>query len=219
MLKYWSNKLWLYVMYTIGAVMTIFLIIHWNDWTFPIKFMALSTIILPAHVFEEWQFPAGFHYQYNTSKGTEEKSLNCYPMNRLTDMITNFVGELMFILLILINFDKNGVVLAITFFSFLECFIHTKFGILMWKKLKEKGKRTIYGPGSATAYLGFGPLLVIGIYYLAHIGITVGSLMTAILLLFIMLVGMIVIPEGLLKRKDNKYTFPNAGYYENFLNK
>ena len=118
--------------------MSVLLIINWGEWSFPIKFMALSTIVLPAHVFEEWQFPAGFHYQYNTAIGTEEKYLNCYPMCRLTDMITNFAGELMFIFLIILHYDNNSVVLAITFFSFLECIIHTNFGIIMWKNLRIK---------------------------------------------------------------------------------
>ena len=78
-------------------------------------------------------------------------------------------------------------------------------------------KKTIYGPGSATAYLGFGPLLVIGILQMIHTTINLQDLIAAVILLLVMLVGMIVIPEGVLKRKDNKYPFSNAGYYEKFI--
>ena len=44
---------------------------------------------------------------------------------------------------------------TITFF-FLEIIVHTIFGIKAYFTFKKEGKTTIYGPGSITAYSGFG---------------------------------------------------------------
>jgi len=214
MLNTWCKKIWLYVLYAIGVVMTILLIKNWTNWTFELKFVVINTIILPLHVFEEWQFPAGFHYQYNLTYNSRYPDR--YPMNRLTDMITNFFGELFTLLLLVIGVNK-GIVLALTIFCFLEVCIHTMFGIKMHHRFKEKGKKSIYGPGSLTAYAGFGISGVFAFFWLIKNGVRLGDYGIATLVLFVMLVGMILIPENLLKKEDNEYSFPSAGYFEKFL--
>ncbi len=215
MLNTWCKKIWLYVLYFIGLALTILLFKNWTDWIFEMKFVVVNAIILPFHVFEEWQFPAGFHYQYNLIYNNS-KYPNRYPMNRLIDMITNFSAELFFLLLLVIGINK-GMVLALTIFSFLEVVIHTLFGIKGYYRFKEKGKKTIYGPGSVTAYAGFGISGVIALFWLIKNGVTLGDCGIAAGILFIMLVGMIFIPENLLKKEDNEYAFSSAGYFEKFL--
>ena len=214
MLSTWCKKNWLYVMYSIGVVLTILLIANWTNWTVEMKFVVINAIILSLHVFEEWQFPAGFHYQYNLSY--HSKYPDRYPMNRLTDMITNFVGELFIIILLVIGVNK-GMILALTIFSLLEVVIHTAFGIKMYHRFKEKGKKSIYGPGSVTAYVGFGVNGLFQLLWLIKNGVTLNDWRIAILVLFVMIVGMILIPENLLKKEDNEYSFPSAGYFEKFL--
>ena len=214
MLNTWCKKIWLYVMYSIGVVLTILLIANWTNWTVEMKFVVINAIILPLHVFEEWQFPAGFHYQYNLSY--HSKYLDRYPMNRLTDMITNFVGELFIIILLVIGVNK-GMVLALTIFSLLEVVIHTMFGIKTYHRFKEKGKKSIYGPGSVTAYVGFGVNGLFQLLWLIKNGVTLNDWGIAVVILIIMLAGMILVPENLLKKEDNEYSFPSAGYFEKFL--
>ena len=69
MLIKWCKKTWLYVMYVLGAVLCVVAALNWNQWSFAMKMVAVNAIILPAHVFEEWQFPGGFSYQYNMVMG------------------------------------------------------------------------------------------------------------------------------------------------------
>lgn len=215
MLLKWCKKTWLYVMYAIGAVLCVVAALNWNHWSFEMKLLAANAIILPAHVFEEWQFPGGFSYQYNMVMGSDR--LDHYPMNRLTDMITNFGGEILFIAMLILGVANTGTTLALTIFCWMEAVLHTAIGVFMWTKFKAKGKRSIYGTGSATSYIGFLPAAIWGTRWLLQQTITGVDIRNAVILLAIMLGGLILIPENLLKRKDNPYVFENAGYYEKFL--
>lgn len=215
MLNKWCEKIWLYVMYTIGIILLVMLIVNWNNWSFGLRMICTLGIILPIHVCEEWQFPGGFHFQYNTLMKSETP--NCYPMNQLTDMITNFCGELFFVCLLIGKFDSTGTILALTIFCWIEAIIHTLASIPLWKKFRDSGKKTIYGPGSASAHLLFAPAGVLGFVYLMRQQIAGSDVICAIIILAIMLIGMIVLPETLLKQKNSKYAFKNVGYFEKFL--
>lgn len=215
MLLKWCQKPWLYVMYVLGAVLCVVAALNWNHWPFEMKMVAVNAIILPAHVFEEWQFPGGFSYQYNMVMGSDR--LDRYPMNRLTDMITNFGGEILFMTMLIPGIANTGTTLALTVFGWLEVIIHTAIGVFMWAKFKARGKRSIYGPGSATSYIGFLPAAIWGTQWLLQQTITGVDIRNAAILLAIMLVGLILVPENLFKRKENPYVFESAGYYERFL--
>jgi hypothetical protein len=214
MLKKWCDKIWLYVLYALGITITLTLIFNWSKWQWDQRLLTIAAVILPLHVLEEWQIPAGFHYQYNLVNGSD--ILDRYPMNRLTDMITNFFGELLFLGLIIYG-ANTGMIIAITVFCALEAIIHTIFGVKVYKKFKSKGKKTLYGPGSITAYLGFGVLGIMSFYYLTFQKIGSGDFIIGVVMLAVMLIGMILIPENLLKSKDTKFVFPSAGYFKKFL--
>ena len=92
------EKGWLYCMLIMGVVLTVQLIIHWKDWTFLRKMGAFTVIVLVFHVMEEWVMPGGFHYYYNISSDAILRDR--YPMNELTDMITNFGGALIWFILV-----------------------------------------------------------------------------------------------------------------------
>ena len=55
--------------------------------------IAAISVLIPLHVIEEWVFPGGFHYHYNTVM--KSKQLDRYPMSRLTDMLTNFIATIL----------------------------------------------------------------------------------------------------------------------------
>ena len=61
--------------------------------------------------------------------------------------------------------------LGATGFSALEVSVHTYFGIRTYRKFKSKGKTTIYGTGSLSAYTGFLPLGCIMIWQMAAHGL------------------------------------------------
>lgn len=81
-------SVWLYVMATIGIVLAIRIWKNRRVWDRINILCALAIIVLILHVIEEWVLPGGLHYSYNIAHGST--LLSRYPMNRLTDMITNF---------------------------------------------------------------------------------------------------------------------------------
>ncbi|EDN8189259.1 HXXEE domain-containing protein [Listeria monocytogenes] len=216
MLEKWCEKYWLYVLYMLGFLMAILLVVNWNNWSSHSILVCTMTIILPLHVLEEWKLPGGFHYQYNTFFSSDIP--NGYPMNRLTDMITNFLAEILFIALIPFS-SQSGILMGLLIFCVLEVIVHTVFGISMFKKFREKGKKTIYGVGSVTAYLGFGVLSIFLFVSLTNVTISAVDCFVALLLLLFMFGVLIFLPERLLKNKNNKYAFNSTGYFEKFLKK
>ncbi len=215
MLKKWCEKTWLPMTYALGVTAVAALAINWGAWDLPRKFVCFQAALLPMHVLEEWQLPGGFHYSYNALIFRSEVPER-YPMSTLTDMITNFVGELFFLLLTFLG-PSTGVILALTIFSAMEAVIHNVVGYLAWRTFRGKGKRTIYAPGSATAVLGFAPAWIAMTIWLADTGVGLTDIPSAALTLGLMLIGMILIPESLLKREDSIYAYPDHGYYEKFL--
>lgn len=212
-MKKWCSSYWLYVTYVLGIAAFMFLIKNWNVWSAEQKLLSLMAILLPLHVAEEWKVPGGFHFSYNLLFKSD--SPNCYPMNQLTDMITNFTGEIFFIVLLCIGANR-GIILAMACFSYMEAVGHTGLSAVMYKKYKSRGKRTIYAPGLVTAYAGFLIAGIIMTYYLMQSGIGLSDAITAVIILIIMIGGMIFVPENLFKSKDTVYAFPSARYFEKF---
>lgn len=81
-------SIWLYVMAAIGIVLGIRIWKKHKEWDKINILCALAIIVLILRVIEEWVLPGGLHYSYNIAH--DSTILSRYPMNRLTDMITNF---------------------------------------------------------------------------------------------------------------------------------
>lgn len=81
--------------------------------------------------------------------GFHSKEPMVYPQNQCTNMVTNLGAE---IVLILVTFStlkiEISAVTLVIFFGLGETIHHTRSGILMFQRYREKGKKTIYGPGS-----------------------------------------------------------------------
>lgn len=214
MLDKLCDKIWLYIMYAVGAVIAVLFLIYWNDWEYGFKLLLSFGILIPLHVLEEWQLPGGFHYQYNAFHKSDVR--DCYPMNRLSDMLTNSLAEIMFIGFALFGSNVTGIYLGMSIFSLLEVIVHSALGANMLKELKAKGKRTIYGPGSITAYFAFGPLCVLCFLHALKKGIGWGDLLVALIVLAAICVILIFIPENSLKSKTSKYPYKSAGYFDRF---
>jgi hypothetical protein len=190
------------------------------NWSTELKIIAAIAVLIPLHVLEEWVFPGGFNYQYNICAYNSDQP-DRYPMCRVSDMFTNLIVTFFYIVLTIISIVyksvNTGIILGTIIFCALELIVHTIFGIKMYNRFKDKGKTTIYGPGSITAYFGFFEFGVILIYTMRGRTITVIDWMICfIVLIFIVGISVLAI-ENIIKKKDNPYFFETSGYFERFL--
>ena len=208
----WCGKYWLYAVYGLGLGMlaAYFML---PDMTTARKLPFLLAILLPLHVFEENTWPAGFHYMMNLMQKSDRPDAG--PMNTLTDMITNFCAELLMIGLAIYG-GSPAIALLTAFFGFGECAAHIIFGIAALKKLKARGKKTIYGPGLATALLTLLPLSLWAIDYLRGLTLTAGDIIAGIVLVACIIGGLIRLPMLTLGRFQPEYAFSGSGYFERF---
>lgn len=217
--SWWCDRAWIKFGFVISIITMVVVLILWNSISTEVKVIAAIGALIPLHVIEEWVFPGGFHYQYNNAMKSDAP--NCYPMNRASDMITNLVATVLFLVLAIYGACAGsmpaGVLIGAVAFCALEGTLHTVFGIAMYAKFKDAGKTTIYGPGSITAYFGFVPFGVISLYQLVGVPITGIDWAIGIGILAFIAVVCILIPENILKSKDTPYAFKNAGYFERFM--
>ena len=218
----WCKTAWLKCGLLISAVMILLVLMNWNTWSAALKCVAAIAALVPVHATEEWIFPGGFAYQYNLFLNKSEYP-NAYPMNRASDMVTVLGTTVMFALLALYfaisgHVVPCGVLLGATCFSALEVSVHTYFGIRAYLKFKDKGKTTIYGTGSMTAYTGFLVLGCIMIWQIVSQGLQLSDIIWCIAVLGIISV-LVFVPEAVFKDKNSPYAYPTSGYYERFLNR
>lgn len=180
----------------------------------PKRFLCLLAILLPLHVFEENTFPAGFHYMLNLVQHSDRPNVG--PMNRLSDMVSNFGGELLFLAFFLWGGNVGSCIL-VAFFGIGESIAHTLFGIITLKKLKSQGMKTIYGPGLATAYLTLLPLSVFAIRWLTAQTIMLTDAITGVFLILCVVVLLIRIPMMVFGKYQPEYAFSSSGYFQKYV--
>lgn len=219
-MNWWCDRAWIMFGNCITAVMTVLILINWQNWSDELKVIAGVAALIPIHVIEEWVFPGGFHFQYNTFLYKSDQP-DRYPMCRKSDMITNLEATFLYMVLTLICVIKGevntGMIMGTIGFCALEVFLHTLFGSLAYFRYKSKGKTTIYGPGSITAYLGFGVFGVIMCHAMQGRTITTNDWIICVIILSIIAFCCILIPENLIKKKDNGFFFKSNGYFDRFL--
>ena len=218
----WCKTAWLKCGLLISALMIVLILVNWNSWSTALKCIAAIAALVPIHATEEWIFPGGFAYQYNLFLNKSDFP-NAYPMNRASDMITVLGTTIMFALLVLFFVVTGtpvpcGALLGATGFSALEVSVHTYFGIRTYGKFKSKGKTTIYGTGSMSAYTGFLPLGCIMVWQIAAQGLSTADIGWCVAVLGIISV-LVFVPEAKFKDTNSPYAYSNSGYYERFLKK
>lgn len=215
LINYWLS-IWLYVIFLIAIKLVIKVIKNKNIWSKLDIYCTLVIVVLVLHVIEEWVFPGGLHYSYNISHGSS--ILASYPMNRLTDMITNFGGIILgCVILKYFRFNKSSS-LAVMFFCFMEVVIHILIGVQDLDIFYQYGVRLFYDPGLITSIFGFLPL---GIFLLIELFNSkskpkLKDWIYAIVGTFVFAFLLINLPEDLLKNEDNQYYFTDRGYYEKY---
>ena len=215
----WCKTAWLKISLIITAVMECLVLLNWNTWSTPLKCVATMAALVPIHATEEWIFPGGFAYQYNTFLNKSAHPL-CYPMNRASDMVTVLGTTIMYAVLALFFAVTGiavptGILLGAFCFSLLEISVHTYFGIRAYLKFKPQGKTTIYGTGSMTAYVGFLPLAAVLLRQITVQGVTLVDIGFCVVILGITSI-LVFVPEAKFKNEHSPYAYSSSGYYEKF---
>lgn len=207
---------WLYCMLIMGVFLTVQLIVKWKDWDILRKLGVFTVIVLVFHVWEEWVMPGGFHYFYNIS--SEAVLRDRYPMNELTDMITNFGGALIWSILVQTNKYERKMSFAVMLFSFAEVAIHLLGAASSRALLLESGAYSpFYTPGMVTALVCWLPLGIAYIVYFVKTRIKKWDVVGGVAILAALSILLITAPEGLLKSEDTSYVYDNAGWYEQYI--
>lgn len=213
--KIWLS-VWLYGIVLVSGVVLGCLACRWAVWSLQTKLFAFATALLPLHVLEEWHFPGGFHTMYNLMQQSDK--LDRYPMNRLSDMWTNFIGVVFGCVVLAIGVRPIFLFMQL-FLCIAEIFGHTTGGIFAYKKFRSKGKRTIYSPGSFTTWFGYLPIAVgIVISFFVEQPIALWqipiALACSVLLGGFSLSGM----EKICKDENTPYAYTwGNGYFEKYL--
>ncbi|MGI6229938.1 MAG: HXXEE domain-containing protein [Tractidigestivibacter sp.] len=210
---------WMYVMIAMSVTLVVQMVVarqKGDSWSSLRKLGALTVIVLTFHVWEEWVIPGGFHYFYNiaSAPGLRDR----YPMNELTDMITNFGGAVIWF--VLVELDKYGrkMSFAVMFFSFAEVAIHLLGAGQSMQDFYDAGVYTgFYGPGLVTALVCWLPLGVAYIIYFVGTGIAWKDVLGGAVILAALSFLLITFPESTLKSENTPYVFDNAGWYEQFI--
>ena len=217
LLNWWCGPPWLYATYILGIAMLNVLIIFWGAWSVPQKLMGLLTVILPLHVFEELTWPNGFHFMMNKLMQKSDNPL-AYPENRLTDMITNFGAELLFIALTFLTpiLGNKGVIFAV-FFGLGETFVHTIFSIAALHHYKSRGKKTLYSPGLVNAWCLLLEVGIYSVYWLVTSKSFVKTDLWGLAFVAFLIVFLIRLPFIISNKiKSTKYAYTEMGYFEKY---
>jgi len=216
LLQRWCDQTWLYIVYLLGIVMANTLLINWADWSVPQILMCLLTIAIPLHVFEENTAPGGFFFMNNLGFGSDNPI--AYPQSSLTNMITNLGAEIYVIVVFVFTPEIEVACMTLVLvFGILETINHTREGIHMLKRYRQKGKTTIYGPGMITSWACLLPMSAYSIFWLSAQDFSAWEVVGGIGLLLLLLVPFVLIPLGVSFRvKSTRYAFTNIGYFEKY---
>ncbi len=210
-------SVWLYVMVAIGAVLGACIWKNRKKWDRCNIFCALTILVLILHVLEEWVLPGGLHYSYNIAHGSS--LLSRYPMNRLTDMITNFGAVVLGCIVLKVWGFRKPAALAVMLFCAFEVGVHVTIGIQDMRIFGAYGMNTLYSPGLITSLFGFLPVgigLACALFREKAERPKLRQWLMAIAATALLSFLLIDLPETLLGKENSPYEFTNRGYYEQF---
>lgn len=210
-------SIWLYVMAAIGIVLCYQIYKNRKTWDKINILCTLAVIVLILHVIEEWVLPGGLHYSYNINHGSE--FLSKYPMNRLTDMITNFGAVVVGCIVLKVWGFRKPAGIAIMLFSAAEVVMHIGIGIQDMKIFGEYGMNTVYSPGLVTSLFGFLPVsigLAIVFFKNKENRPKLKQWVMGVAAIGVLGFLLINLPEMVFSNEDTPYEFTNRGFYEQY---
>lgn len=219
-LSHWCDRAWMKCCWCIVALMLILIVVDWHSWDTKLKLLAAGTALIPVHATEEWFFPGGFGWQYNTFIYKSDVP-DRFPMNRASDMVTVLFTTVMFAVMVIVfslggGAVPAGVLLGLMLFSLLEVAAHSFFGISAYLRFRDQGKTTIYGAGSASAYWGFATLAALCCVEMPWSALGGGDWLVCLTVLVAIAVFCFV-PEAMFRNRNSPYAFHGNGYYERYL--
>jgi hypothetical protein len=133
-------------------------------------------------------------------------------------MVTNLGAETVFILLALNTIGmETAAITVVIFFGIVETVNHTREGISMYKRYKNKGKRTVYAPGLLTSIFPLLPMAVAGIILLNNNPFTWRDILAGIGISVGIAVFLILIPFGIsIKIRSTEFSFKSIGYFKKY---
>lgn len=209
-------SIWLYVMAAIGIYLGWQIYKNRKTWSALQTLCTMAVIVLVLHVLEEWVLPGGLHYSYNLSHGSD--ILSRYPMNRLTDMITNFGGVVLGLVVLKVWGFRTPAGIAIMLFSLFEVVIHVAIGVSSMQTFGSYGMNVLYSPGLITSLFGFLPVgvgLAVVLFKSAPRP-AIKQWIMAVVTMFGLCFLLINLPENLLGSTDSPYAFTDRGYYAQY---
>lgn len=210
-------SVWLYVMAAIAIILCIKICKNRKKWDTINLLCTLAIVVLILHVLEEWVLPGGLHYSYNIDHSSA--ILSRYPMNRLTDMITNFGGVVLGCIVLKFWGFRKPAGVAVMLFSAFEVVIHIVIGITSMKTFGDYGMNTLYSPGLVTSLFGFLPIVISlakELFFSGKKHPTIQQWIMAIVVMFGFCFLLINLPEMLLGDENSPYAFTDRGYYEQY---
>lgn len=168
------------------------------------------------HQIEEYFFPGGFIYGFNTLQGSNEP--HRFPGNRVSAVIVDFIA--LFAGLVALIFKPTPSVAAFfAIFGLMEFFMHTVFGIVIYFRMKEKGKETIYFPGLGSAFMIFAPCGIAELYELLSNQLLNGTEWTICIISVLAFAGIFVMGcQKVFENKESTYGYC-VGHYEGYFSK
>lgn len=209
-------SIWIYVMLAIGMGLTMLVVKNRYNWTKINILCALGIVVLVLHVVEEWYIPGGLHYLYNVTG--KSQSLSNYPMNMLSDMITNFSGVILGSAVLLCGGFRKPASIVIMLISGFEVLVHIVTGIGSMNIFGSYGQNLLYSPGLVTSLFGFLPICIaLAKELFKRDGRPtwkqwIMGIAATICVMFLC----VNLPEMLCADKDSPYKFSDRGYYERF---
>lgn len=209
-------SVWLYIMAGIAVILGVQIYKNRKTWSKLNLLCTLAIIVLVLHVLEEWVLPGGLHYSYNIDHGSNV--LSRYPMNRLTDMITNFGGVLLGCIVLKFWGFRKPAGIAVMLFSAFEVVIHIVIGITSMKTFGAYGMNTLYSPGLVTSLFGFLPISVGLALHLfkKENRASIKQWVIAVVAMFGFCFLLINLPEMALGDENSPYAFTDRGYYAQY---
>ena len=210
-----SGQWWINVVYGLGAIALVATLVHGSTWEPPRLVAALFAAGLALHVLEKLNYPAGFHYMLNSIQNSEQPEVG--PENRLSDLITN-LGVQLLIVAVMIAGGNKATTVAFVLFGIGESIVHLLFGVLILRKLRHKGKRTIYGPGTITALLAFLPAAIYAWAWLTTQTVGAWDIAIGVLIIAFTMGIMIRLPMMLIDGRNHpELAYTSTGYFAKYL--
>lgn len=199
-----------------SIILTVQMIVHWNEWDVLRKLGAFTVIVLTFHVWEEWVIPGGFHYIYNIASNPSLRGR--YPMSKITDMITNFGGAVLWFVLVQTRKYGRKMSFAVMIFSYFEFVIHLYLAHHSMNIFAAMEIHTgFYAPGLVTAICCWLPLAIAYTVWFVKNKVKLSDVIGGIAILIVFSVLLVNMPENLLKSTNNPYGWTDHGFYERYI--